>query len=273
MGVDIRQNAQYAKYLQETGWKVVKIDNINYFLRRLPLIGYVLKIQRPEKIDPTTIKELLKQYYVSQIIIEPNNSVQENLIQQNYKKSKSCYLPSKTLLLDLFKTQLYLLNSCKKDCKRAIKRNSSIPLKIYDVGDLKKFRNIWKKAVKLKRYVPSLKNLKALKKAFTENSLLITDEKETAGAIFIKTKDIGYYWQAFAGKKGRKNLTQYKIVWEGILWAKKKGAKMFDFEGIHDERYPNKSWLGFTHFKKSFSGKEHTYPGCYSQINLFRIKE
>ncbi len=79
---------------------------------------------------------------------------------------------------------------------------------------------------------------------------------------------MAYYWQAFTGTFGRKNQTQYKIVWEGVLWAKKKGVKVFDFEGIYDERFPNKSWRGFTHFKKSFGGYEVEYPGAFVKNSI-----
>lgn len=91
----------------------------------------------------------------------------------------------------------------------------------------------------------------------------MTTNEASAGAIFLLADSIAYYWQAFTSKGGRGKLTQYKIVWEGILWAKKMGAKVFDFEGIYDERFPNKSWLGFTHFKKSFGGYEVEYPGAF----------
>jgi len=91
-----------------------------------------------------------------------------------------------------------------------------------------------------------------------------------AGAIFLIGDEISYYWQAFSNNEGRKNFAQYRIVWEGILWAKKQGAKIFDFEGIYDERFPNKNWKGFTHFKKSFGGYEVEYPGAFIKINLSR---
>ncbi len=50
---------------------------------------------------------------------------------------------------------------------------------------------------------------------------------------------------------------------DAILLAKKSGCKVFDFDGIYDERFPIKTWLGFTKFKKGFGGKEIEYPGCY----------
>jgi lipid II:glycine glycyltransferase (peptidoglycan interpeptide bridge formation enzyme) len=46
------------------------------------------------------------------------------------------------------------------------------------------------------------------------------------------------------------------------------GCKIFDFEGIYDSRFPIKSWLGFTHFKKQFGGNEIAYPGCYIKFRL-----
>ena len=97
-----------------------------------------------------------------------------------------------------------------------------------------------------------------------------------AGAIFLIGDETGYYWQAFTNSGGRLSKSQYNIVWEGILWSKKTGATSFDLEGVYDERFPNKSWLGFTHFKKSFGGKSIFYPGAYTKnkipLNIFQTE-
>jgi lipid II:glycine glycyltransferase (peptidoglycan interpeptide bridge formation enzyme) len=47
--------------------------------------------------------------------------------------------------------------------------------------------------------------------------------------------------------------------------AKKRKCKLWDFEGIYDERFPNKDWLGFSHFKKSFGGSEILFPGSVTK--------
>ena len=96
-------------------------------------------------------------------------------------------------------------------------------------------------------------------------------DDNSSGAIFLIGDKTAYYWQAFTNKEGRRALTQYKIVWEGILWAKAHGAKIFDFEGIYDERFPNKRWKGFSHFKKSFGGYEINYPGAFVKTSLKKI--
>src|SRR4030042_1056681 len=77
--------------------------------------------------------------------------------------------------------------------------------------------------------------------------------------------DFGYYWYGFTNNEGRTSLSQYSLLYQGILWAKRQGCKVFDFEGVYDPRFPDKSWLGFSHFKRSFGGYEVEYPGCFIQ--------
>ncbi len=264
--IDIRQSKDYAQYLSSLGWVVERIDNINYFIKKFPLIGSVIKIQRPEKIDFKEIKTLTKKYRVFQIILEPKNNNQKEEIKKNgFRLSNSPYLPTKTLEFNLTKSEKELLKGLKKDCRRIIEKTKA---KIVKTSP-EKFQKAWKKAIGLKRYVPPISQLESLKKTFEKNSLFITAKDSSAGAIFLRAGEKSYYWQAFTNKVGRKNNYQYKIVWEGIIWAKKNKAKVLDFEGIYDERFPNKSWLGFTHFKKSFGGKETEYPGCYIKYKWF----
>lgn len=268
--LDIRQTPEYAKYLSRIGWKVETINEINYFIKKFSIIGSVLKIQRPETINYELIKQLTNKYRSFQIIIEPNLSTNHLLLTSaGFKLSNSPYLPTKTLQLDLTKSKNQLLKEMKKDCRYAIKKSVySVPCTMNSVEN---FRDEWKKAVGWKHYVPPLSHLVALKKSFNEKcSFLVcyhdsnhSNKEIVGGAIFLMGHEIGYYWQAFTNKEGRKAWAQYKIVWEGILWAKKMGAKVFDFEGIYDKRFPNKSWLGFTHFKKSFGGIEIFYPGTF----------
>lgn len=266
---DIRQSAHFAKYLKQIGWTVETQAGINYFIKKLPVIGSIVKIQRPDEIRINKIRELSKKFRAFQIIIEPKTQLDANYLSSiGFRLSKSPYLPTKTLQLDLTQSEKKLSGHLKKDARRAVRQNRSIAT---NLSSPEEFRNLWKKAVGLKRYVPPLAHLKALKKSFKNNSLFITSSDGSSGAIFLLADGMGYYWQAFTNPEGRKKLYQYKIVWEGILWAKKKSAKIFDFEGIYDERFPNKSWSGFTHFKKSFGGYEISYPGTFTKTS-FRIK-
>jgi lipid II:glycine glycyltransferase (peptidoglycan interpeptide bridge formation enzyme) len=270
--MDIRQSPEYGHYLAQIGWVVEQVSGVNYFIRKFPLVGSIIKIQRPEKIDFEEIEKLTKKYKAFQIILEPittrprshnlspsigsSSSIHNSLYAHKFKLSKSPYLPTKTLLIDIG------LTNFRSDIKRAINKFNNDQFSIY-TNNLDQFRNAWKKAVGLSKYVPSLKQLQALQNSFKINSLFVTTSDKSAGIIFLVSGTTLYYWQAFSDKKKRYLPNQYRMVWYGILWGKKRGAKLFDFEGIYDERFPNKSWLGFTHFKKTFGGKEVEYPGCF----------
>lgn len=260
--VDIRQTKEYARYLGKIGWKVERAVETNYFIKKIPLVGSIIKIQRPEEIRIDKIRELAKKYRAFQVIVEPAKELDAKYLRSlGFKLSRSPYLPTKTLLLDLTRGRKEILKAMKKDARYGIKKTET--LKIKEVKNLEKLREGWKKSVGLRRYVPSLAHLAALKNSFKDKCLFLATLDSSAGAIFLVGDGFGYYWQAFTNKEGRRELAQYKIVWEGILWAKTKMARVFDFEGIYDERFPNKSWKGFTHFKKSFGGSEVSYQGTY----------
>lgn len=270
MPTDIRQSKEFAQYLSCLGWKTNRINSVNYFKRKIFGIFTIIKIQRPYKIDFLEIKKLIKNHKFLQIIVEPKNQNQIPQIQKlGFVKKGSPYLPSKTVVLNLKLSKDRLLANCKKDARGAIRKNIKTKVKNYSLAEIKFFRKIWKNSVPPSRYVPSLNNLLNLKRVFGKNSLFITTQENTAGAIFLKSGSTTYYWQAFTNKKGRNLLHQYKIVWEGIIWAKQEESNNFDFEGIYDERCPNKSWLGFTHFKKSFGAKIISYPYVYKLSKIF----
>jgi len=270
---DIRQSFQYAEYLSGIGWYVENVSGVYYFIKKIPVLGSILKAQRPEKIDTRTISMLAKKYRSFQIIVEPkDNSQLKSLKTDSFKPTNNHYLPTKTLVLDIRETKEKLLLSFKKDTRYALRKTLNLDNKIKEVNEneILKFRMEWRRAVGLKRYVPPLSHLIRLKKVFGNNCLFLLTIG--SGAIFLRSKNKGYYWQAFTDRLARKKLVQYRIVWQGILWAKQKGVNIFDFEGIYDSRFPDRSWLGFSHFKKSFSGSEITYPGAYTKFTILLFK-
>jgi len=268
---DIRQTPKYAKYLEKIGWKVEKAGKNYFFIKKIAIIGSVVKAQRPEEIDIEAFTFIRKKHRVFQTIIEPRRASLRGkpniLVKHGYKLSKSPYLPTKTLHLDLTKTTKELFAQLKKDARYSIRKTKKV--NVYEVERAWEFRNAWRLAVDLRRWVPPTSHLQALKKTFGEDALFLVTPGGESGAIFLHAGDKAYYWQAFSDKRGREGLYQYKILWAGISWAKKREAKIFDFEGIYDERFPNKKWKGFTHFKKSFGGIEIEFPGAFSKTSLF----
>jgi lipid II:glycine glycyltransferase (peptidoglycan interpeptide bridge formation enzyme) len=283
--VDIRQSPYFANYLKRQGWTVERVGEINYFIRSFALLGSIIKVQRPEKIDFDTIHKLCRKYHVFQVILEPTlasgfGTFQDNqLYTHGFKLSKSPYLPSKTLQINLTQPKDKIYANFTKDCRYNVRRGEKIIVKVYSTpGEIRKWREAWKNSVNFKRYVPSVGTLINLRKSFgSGHSLFLASHNITGsvmgGALFTISSHglsnyISYYWYGFTNNEGRTSLSQYTLLYQGILWAKKMGCKIFDFEGIYDPRFPNRNWLGFSHFKRSFGGYEVEYPGCYTKFRL-----
>lgn len=284
---DIRQSISYANYLESQGWIVERIKNTNYFIKNLPILGSILKIQRPNKLDinsisktdHSVINQLISKYKVFQTIIEPKGEDDLSWLVANGYRQTAPFLPSKTIHLDLTQNKDQIFRNFSKDCRYSIKRGESIVIKECSTNnEITLFHNAWKKSVNFNRYIPSLNSLLSLKKSFPQNhSLFVTSHNKVGriigGAIFTTSSHdasnyITYYWYGFTNKEGRTSLSQYSLLYYGILWAKKQGYKVFDFEGIYDDRFPLKSWQGFTHFKKQFGGIEILYPGCFTKFRI-----
>lgn len=242
-----------------------------------------MKVQRPEEINYDTIAKLCRKFRIFQIILEPSlasgfGSFSHNqLYAHGFKLSKSPYLPTKSLQIDLTQSQKDIFKHFKKDAKYAIKRGGVLQIKSYSTPDeIKRWRDAWKNSVKFSRYVPPVVQLLNLRKSFPGSySLFLASHNMSGriigGVLFTRSlHDFGYYWYGFTNDEGRTSLSQYALLYQGILWAKKQSCKVFDFEGVYDPRFPNKSWLGFSHFKRSFGGYEVEYPGCYTKFNFPR---
>jgi len=280
---DLRQSPPYAAYLKKIGWQVEKLQIANgrlqIFIKNLPFIGSIIKIQRPEKIPFEKIDNIAKKYRALFVKLEPkqcNNRVIEQLSHHGYKPS-SPVLPTKTLQLDLTSSQEQIFSKFKKDARYEIKKaernNLRLLISQYPNILISNFVSLWQKNAWSRGFwLPIKKEIESLYQAFDKNAYLLTasyynniyyHSKLLAGALIVIYDNVAYYFYAASSPEGKKLSASYLVVWEAIKLAKRKGCRIFDFEGIYDERFPNKSWLGFTHFKKSFGGKEVEYPGSF----------
>jgi len=274
--MDIRQSPAYAQFIRNLGWQIEKIGRWNVFIKKFPLIGSFIKIQRI--IPPIPFEEIetiAKKHRAFQIIIEPAVSNQPLAIscQPGYRPLKSPFIPTKTLILDLCRSEKEIFNSFTKNKRRDIRIAERNKLVIKE-GTPEEFLKLKKKSL-FRKHILSLgteKEILPLIKAFApeKSKILLAypacpSEAEfdlaKGGLLLLFHDKTAYYWQAAATEKGKKLMAPTLLLWEAIKLAKKKGCTKFDFEGVYDERFPqNKSWLGFTHFKQGFGGKEAFYP-------------
>ncbi len=270
--MDLRQTKEFAQYMKLSGWKVEKIDNCYVYLRKLPLLPpLIMKVQYPQSPIPfEKIKKLAKKHKPFQIQIQPLK-MEPGFKKYDYKLNKGSGHVTKTLQIDLTLSEEKILKQTKKDARYAIRKakKEKETIQIIEAQNLERFRQVWKKSVSWRKYVPSLKKLKQLKKAFAKKAIFLF-APPFGGIVLLMTNKTAYYYYAFTSKKGRRKLVQYLLVWQAIKLAKKHGCQIFDFEGIFDPRFPVKSWQGFSHFKKSFGGKEIEYPSSFTKTRLRR---
>ncbi len=272
---DLRQSPQYGEYMRKIGWQVEQLDGCQIFIKKIPLLGSFIKIQRPEKIPFSKITQLAKKHRAFCVKIEPKlKTDHQSLFTNHYFPDKSPYAPPKTLQIDLTFSEEKILAQMKKDARYSIRKAEKEKIKILRNGDTRKFRLAWKKYNYRHLWIPSLKWLQALKNSFGKDFFQLTaknakNEPILAGIILLRHDKMMYYYYAFSSKEGQRLFVPYLLVWEGIKLAKKQRCQIFDFEGIEDSRYNStKSWRGFTHFKKSFGGREIEYPGSFRKYRL-----
>ena len=264
--MDVRQSEEYANYIKSLGWQVEKLRKTYVFIRKFPLIGSLIKIQRI--VPPIPFKEIEKlaqKHRAFQIVIEPAQGEIKGEEKFGYRSYRSPFIPSKTLVKNLLAKEEEIFNSLSKNKRRDVKAAQKNNLSIKE-GKVEDFI-LLKKTYLLGRFILPLgtgRDIKKICRAFeAKKKLLIAyaDHQPVAGLILLLHDKTGYYWQAAATKAGKKLLAPTLLLWEAIKLAKKSGCQHFDFEGVADPRFPQqKSWQGFTHFKKGFRGQEIDYP-------------
>lgn len=272
---DLRQTDSYSKYMQGLGWKVGKADGVYYYLKHIPVIGCVIKIQRAEKLVPISfLKSITKKNRAFMLIMEPKEKFQADYYVDNwgFKKVKSPSLPSKTLRFDLRRTEKELLGQMHHKARYNINLSKRRGVRLKKSDDINLFANFWQSCAKKRgMYLSQKREIKAIHKAHGKNAQLLLAylKKELlAGVLLINTDEISYYMYAASSDKGNKLFAPSILVWEAIRYSKKRGSRIFDFEGIYDERYPLKSWRGFSQFKRRFGGTEVEFPGSITKYYL-----
>ncbi len=267
---DVRQSNQFAAFMHDIGWHIERINTTYVYIRKLPILGNFAKISRPKPpFNYQSIIDLKKKLKTYQFKIAPFflsidknfQSVRNSFINLGFKTEHFPFNPTTTLQIDLTQSEDKLFNNFTEAKRRAVRRAIKNNIEIKSSDNLEDFI-----AVRKKQYFPLgfliVREMKALWKNFyPENASILTayhNTKPVGGILLLFYDKIAYYWFASAPKIGKKLFAPTLLVWEALKLAKKKGCRIFDFEGIYDERFPkaSESWRGFTKFKEGFGGEK-----------------
>ena len=268
---DIRQSLEFASFMEDIGWLAVPFQNRLVYLRRFPFIGNFAKCPRPD--PPLSLEELtafIKENRIFRFKISPNLPVhsaiyrqeKNELIKYKFLADSDPYNPTTTILVNLTRNEDTIFNSFTPAKRRAVRRALKNEIRIKLSGNIESFIKIRRQQFSPMGFLISGEMKMLMRNFYPEKADLLLAEskkgKAIAGILLLYHNSVAYYWYAAALPEGKKLCAPTLLVWEAIKRAKKRGAKILDFEGIYDERFPraSQSWRGFTKFKEGFSDQK-----------------
>lgn len=276
---DIRQWPEWGTFISSLGWKTIKVGNNQLFTRNIPIINKsVIKFQRPElPIDFNQLDQVAKSSHALFLLLEPNVGFDYSA---EYKKhgfhpSKITAAHTATIRIDISKSENDILSSFSENARRNIKKSQGYNLKVRgrslntaDSNMFDDFMLLHNNLVQMKKFfVPSQAEFYKKYAAFKNISYIFfayePGSKNPIAAVWMAARDNSTsYLHTGITTRGYELLANYLLVWETIKYFRKKGCKIYDFEGVYDPRFPTerKSWIKFSEFKKRFHGETVEFP-------------
>ena len=264
---DVRQTNEYASFMGKLGWKIEIFGKTKIFVKKFLFFNIVKILRSSELIDSKKIKN---KYQPLKLVIQPFGC-----------KAKPCnspLVPTKTIWINLAKSEKKLLQDLKQKTRYNLKQAQKNNLKLKIISgdkispqELQDFFNLWQKNKPFDWFFkPSFFELKSLIESFGQRCFFVlmypchpsttlgmTNSELLASCLILTSDNMAFYWHNCSNKQAKKLFAPTFAVWEAIKESKKRNLKVFDLEGIWDERLPkvNLGWKGFTRFKEGFGGK------------------
>ena len=274
MEQDLRQSDGWAEYLESQGWLVEKLGGTKVFIRKIPPFGAVAKIQRPAKIPVVAeIDRIARENHALFVKIEPLSTASnfELLTNHGFVHDSSPNLATKTVILDLTKSEDELWKDLSQDARQSVRKaqNNHLQAVGFKLGEpgfdkaLIEFHQLLKETGHRQHFwTPTFDQLRKKAEIFgTDAALFLAySQSHTPLAGTFVLLDDGTH--SASSQEGQDLYASYFLLWETIKGLKARKVTRLDLAGVYDPRFhrATQSWRGFTAFKKKFGGKEVEYP-------------
>jgi lipid II:glycine glycyltransferase (peptidoglycan interpeptide bridge formation enzyme) len=275
--MELQQSPIYENYIKSIGWRVTKLEGINIFHRQIFLMGGIAKIQRCDHLpDLNKLINLLKNNHIFRLALEPAPQVNQLELNKYCQKLKqagininsSAFIPTKTIIVDISKSEDEIIKSFTEAKRRAVRKAQKNGVYILESSNIKSLISIKDESAGLFGFIVTSGQTQMWNNFYPNHASILlayTQKNPTkiiGGILLIIWEKIGYYWIAGATRPAKKLFAPTLLAWEAIKTAKKYNCNKFDFVGVWDERMPrdNRTWLGFTKFKEGFGGQNLYYP-------------
>jgi len=214
------------------------------------------------------IRDLVKNKGVIFLRFEPLLDIKGQIPNSKFQIPKTIDVqPSRTLILDLAKSEEELLNNMHQKTRYNIRLAEKKEVKIIK-GDINQFESFWqltgetsqrdKFRLHSRNYY---RKMLEIDKNFIKLFLAEYDNKIIAANIVSFFGDTVTYLHGASSNKYRNAMAPHLLQWHCIKIAKEQGYKYYDFSGIDENKWP-----GLTRFKKGFSGSVFEYPGTFDLV-------
>lgn len=272
---NIRQTELYADFMRRINWRAEKVDGVYAYIKKIPLIPAVIKIQRPPKLPPEQkLRQLMQKYKTKSIFVEPSpHFPQYDFKYLNSKLMNDPYIHTKTISIDLKATKDTIFNRFTEAKRRAVRRAQKLGVTVEINDEVEQFIILKNKTTGFfLGFLTTREVTRPLWHTFAPQHAKVVlgklNGQVVAGILLLYFNKTAYYWMAAATKKGKKHFAPTFLVWEAIKYAKQQGCTLFDFEGVYDERFPKRArdWRGFSKFKEGFGGTSIYYPQPFKLV-------
>jgi lipid II:glycine glycyltransferase (peptidoglycan interpeptide bridge formation enzyme) len=291
---DARETKQWANFLTRIGWITETVGKTNVFIKRMPFIGAsAIKIQHQRGPFPfKQIEKIARKYKAFYVLVEPHivGYNEKDFRKNGYQPSKEHFAHTATMKIDLTpsleKIRSSFSESARRNIKKAQKNNlKTVCIAMKDIPDkdetyLRQFHELSKHLAHMKKfYIPDYNEHVQKLKAFKKNVYLYFAYEEgsdspIATVWYTYFNHVLAYFQTGITNRGYELGANYLLVWKGIELAKKRGAKVLDFEAVFDTRYPHEhpSRKGYTEFKSRFHPTLVQYPPTWHKFYSIPFK-
>lgn len=264
----------YAEYIRQLGWQVETIEKTYVYIKPLPLIGGLAKIQRCKQLPHIrSVLPLVKKYRLRTLAVEPDCSVSQSQLNMWARRTRihvrltsDHFLPTKTIRVDLTPDVETIFHRFSEAKRRGVRRAKKYGVSTIATQDIQSFIQLKNISAGFLGFITTHGLHKLYMQAAPKHTDVLlaknTNHKTVAGIFLLYWQRTAYYWVAGATQEGKHLFAPTLLVWEAIQKAKKQGCRVLDFVGVWDERQPDKNheWKGFTKFKEGFGGYTMYYP-------------
>jgi lipid II:glycine glycyltransferase (peptidoglycan interpeptide bridge formation enzyme) len=229
--------------------------------------GPITSKDNGQKIFDGLAEYARKNYSAVAISVEPDQNV--TIPPCGWHKSNNTILISRTIILDLSKSQDELLADMSKKTRQYIRKSTAEATSIRRIDgreEVKKCLDIYKQtAIRANFPIHDYQYYYNVLDKLGNNSIIFAasvNNRPVAFLWLIKSKVTAFELYGGMDETGQYLRANYALKWYAIMEARQTGVKWYDLNGLLND--------GVTNFKQGFAGHEDNLAGTYNKaLSIF----